>query len=381
MNDNIHLVKSATLVYGFWGQNIGNAFFNIGGKWLLEQLLGANNIFLIADHPAYRTFYPQLRGNPRKALNLLEYVDTEYLVAQGPLFSSSFPSIWGPALERLSVRGIQVVFIGSAFFKYTREEFRAVLDILKKYPPKLIATRDPRSYRILKEAGISSTLINGIDSAFFVPEAYEPTPIAIDDYIVLNFDRRPEPKIAISEKGRFGSAEREKVNIARAVGGALNVPLEYSFQFADKTYHLQFPVLASYFAKASKALAYIGHALDFRRLPDRIDGHLIVRTEHRSNPFVGWKVYRRPHSVVSDEPFTYLTVYAHAKLVLSDRVHANVAALAYGTPTMLFSPSPRGSLFEAVGAKEIRSRPVSLDPDLLRSRKEVYVNELMDKLL
>jgi len=114
MGDNIHLVKSATLVYGYWGQNIGNAFFNIGGKWLLEQLLGANNVFLIADHPAYRTFYPQLRGNPRKALNLLEYVDTEYLVAQGPLFSSSFPSIWGPTLERLIRRGIQVIFIGSA---------------------------------------------------------------------------------------------------------------------------------------------------------------------------------------------------------------------------------------------------------------------------
>jgi len=159
------------------------------------------------------------------------------------------------------------------------------------------------------------------------------------------------------------------------------VPLEYTFQFEDKTFYLRFPALASYFAKASKALAYVGHAIDFRRLPDRIDGHPIVRTEHRSNPFVGWKVYKHSNSVVSDEPFTYLTVYAHAKLVLSDRVHANVVALAYGTPTMLFSPSPRGSLFEAVGAQEIRNRPVSLDPDLLRKRKEVYINKLMDDLL
>ena len=47
------------LVSGFWGQNIGNAFFNLGGHWVLRQIFGDTQIAFIQDQPGYRTFHRQ----------------------------------------------------------------------------------------------------------------------------------------------------------------------------------------------------------------------------------------------------------------------------------------------------------------------------------
>lgn len=86
----------------------------------------------------------------------------------------------------------------------------------------------------------------------------------------------------------------------------------------------------------------------------------MLRPEHRTNPFVGWKVYRAPGTVVSDEPYTYLTTYANARMTLSDRVHACVVAAAYGRPAMLFGSTPRDALFARMGLADIRKHPVAL---------------------
>ncbi len=53
------------LVSGHWGQNIGNAFFNMGGKWILESLFGPGEVAFIQDQPGYRTFH-----DPQKAIRL-----------------------------------------------------------------------------------------------------------------------------------------------------------------------------------------------------------------------------------------------------------------------------------------------------------------------
>jgi hypothetical protein len=144
--------------------------------------------------------------------------------------------------------------------------------------------------------------------------------------------------------------------------------LSGSFEFDDAHWHWSVPRLQQSLSKIGQRASYASSLTDRRRLPSTIGGLAVLRPEHRTNPFVGWKVYRHPGTVVSDEPYTYLTTYANARLTLSDRVHACVAAVAYGRPAMLFAPTPRGSLFERVGLGDIRQRPVCL-PENRRVRE------------
>jgi hypothetical protein len=83
------------------------------------------------------------------------------------------------------------------------------------------------------------------------------------------------------------------------------------------------------------------------------------------------------NAVASDEPYTYLTIYAAVHLTLSDRVHACVATMAYGNKAMLFNESTRRDvLFESVGAGAIRERPCAVSRDLIDDQRGELISFL-----
>lgn len=338
------------LVAGFWGQNIGNAFFNIGGKWILEQVFGVGNVAFIQDQPGYRTFHDQSKGNPANDIELLRFLDVDYIVLQGPLLTTSYANLWRPTFQALAARGTKILLIGAAFFKFRTEEYAAAKAFVEEFPPALISTRDSRSYEQIKSWGLDIPLFDGMDSAFFAPKAYTPFVLTAPPYVALNFDRYIEPTISVEAKAKPGA--------------------DFAFERNGKTWSLEIPALPSKLAHRSKVQAYLGHLLDRRKLPTEIDGLMAVRPEHRVNPHMTNKIYQHPNAVASDEPWTYFNIYANADLVLADRVHACVAALAYGRPAMLFTPSPRAVLFERVRANAIKDRPVSLDIEWLESQRQ-----------
>lgn len=346
------MVKVA-LVSGFWSQNIGNGFFNIGGKWLLDQVFGADNVQFIQDSPSYRTFYSQEKGHPKNYANLHERLDIDYIVLQGPCLTSTMGNIWEPAFEYFKKHNIKVILLGASFFKFTEKEIMDVKRFLSKYPPAIISTRDHRAYSILKD-WIPHTY-SGIDSAFFVPRAFKPIKFK-REVIALNFDRFPEPTLQVGSKRSA----------------------DFNFEFLNENWSLSVPKLQQYFAMKGKAQAYVGHLLDFRRLPTKICGQDIIRPEHRFSPHITHKIYQHPNSVVSDEVFTYFTLYANSSLTLADRVHACVMTLAYGNPAMLFTPSPRQALFSRLGLDDIRSKPVKLDLDYLKEEQDGVIRFLRD---
>ena len=177
------------LVSGFWAQNIGNAFFNIGGKWILEQLFGQGNVDFIQDQPGYKTFHDQLKGNPKNDIEFLRLLDLDYIVLQGPLLTVGYQHLWEPTFKELTARGTKIMLIGAAFFKFRPAELEAAKAFLEKYKPALISTRDSESYKILKEWDLGMPLYDGLDSAFFAPKAYTPFRVAGEEYFAFNFDR------------------------------------------------------------------------------------------------------------------------------------------------------------------------------------------------
>lgn len=348
------------LVYGFWGQNIGNAFFNVGGKWIVENTFGPN-VSEIQDQPAYRTFHKKHSGNPKNDFNLLQYIDTDYVVLQGPMLTTSFRAIWEPTFKALKERGIKILMISAGFFKYTDEEFDSARSFLKQYPPDLISSRDARTYEKIKD--LSPLTHSGIDSAFFWPRAYKPVPLKTDPYITVNFDQYPEPNITCSKS---------------PVDPSVVSSADKSFEAIGRHWALKQPGWLKKFSAAGQWQCYLGARLDMRSLPESIDGLRVMRPEHRVNPHVTWKVYGQPGAIGSDEPFTYFTVYSQTELTLSDRVHACVATLAAGKPAMLCHPTPRAYLFERLGLDKIREEPVTLDLEFLKQEQEAELAFLRD---
>ncbi len=341
------------LVSGFWGQNIGNAFFNVGGKFILEQIFGPDSVRFIQDQPAYRTFHNQAKGNPRHDLNLLKYLDVDVVALQGPMLTVNFRHIWADAFAEYKRRNVRVILLGAGLFKFTDEEIRAAREFVGEYPPLLISTRDRETFEAIKDL-VPHTYC-GIDSAFFAPDACPALPLTIEPYIVLNFDRFPEPTIT---EGRAADPDAQRIR---------------NIQWQGHQWTLATPRIQQWFSLQGKWQAYLGHLLDRRRLPAELSGYKVVRPEHRFNPHVTWKIYKQPNAVASDEPFTYFTIYGNTQLTLADRVHACVATLAYGKPAMLFTPSPRARLFDRLGLSDIRHRPVELSRDRLAEEKDALL--------
>jgi hypothetical protein len=366
--DNNNVAPRVALVSGFWAQNIGNAYFNIGGKWILEQVFGEGNVQFIQDQPGYRTFYKQHKGNPKNDVALTSYVDVDYVVLQGPLMTTTFRALWEPAFKIYKERGIKVILLGCAFFKYTEEEKTAVKKFLDEYPPALISTRDSRTYSIIKDW--HEFTFDGLDSAFFVPKAFNPIKFDFGQpYMTFNFDRFPEPNVIIRHQEPNITKDKES--------------LKKSFEAIGRFWDIETPKTQYFFSEKGKSIAYFGHLIDTRKLPKEIDGYKVIRPEHRYTPHMTHKIYQHPNSFVSDETFTYFSVYAGTSLTLADRVHACVMSLAYGNPAMLFTISPRQALFDRVGAHDIRLKPVSLDMDYLeqeRQKELTFLKETIRKI-
>lgn len=109
-----------------------------------------------------------------------------------------------------------------------------------------------------------------------------------------------------------------------------------------------------------------------------LNGRLLIRAHHDC-----WGPPRRDYinsryTLISDIPYDYLALYANAEEVHSDRVHACVAALAYGRKARLYHPTPRASLFDAVGAQKIRQELVEIDMQLLAQKKKAQIEFVKD---
>jgi len=347
------LKPRVAIVHGFWGQNIGNAFFNIGGRWIAEQVF-PGEVAEILDQPGYRTFNRKSRGNPQKDFGLLSKLDVEYLILQGPMLTTTFRTLWEPTFKALASRGTKIILLSAAFFRYTKEEIASVTEFLKEYPPCLISTRDADSYELIRT--LSAHTYSGIDSAFFAPKAYTPVRLHTGPFICLNFDQYPEPNLSVR-------------NASEHFGGTF----DKSFDFHEKKWYASQPRMLNRLAGAGQWQCYLAALLDFRRLPAEIADFSIVRTDHRFNPHVTWKIYQHENAVASDEPFTYFSLYAGTQLTLSDRVHACVATLAYGNPAMLYHPTPRARLFARVGLDKIREFPCVLDQDYLNQECDAEI--------
>lgn len=348
------MAPRVALVSGGWGQNIGNAFFNLGGRYVLERVFGSEGVQYIQDQPGYRTLHNKLRGNPKNYVDFVRRTDIDYIVLQGPVLNSWMRANWEQTFKALNERNVKVMLLSAAFFKFTDSEISSVRGFLEEFPPAVVVTRDHRSYDIIKDWLPGVPKYSGIDSGFFLNRVFTPFSTVGPAYVAVTFDRYPEPTISPTK------LDDQRFNVS-------------CLKVGEDVWYLGVPKVLQWTSRRSKIWAYLGDLGDRRSLPASIGKYDIIRMEHRFFPHMTYKIYRQPNALASDEPWTYLNVYANAEFTLSDRVHACVATLAFGGKAMLFTPSPRASLFDSVGALRIRAELTAVDLSYLAEQQQNLV--------
>lgn len=334
------------LVSGFWGQNIGNAFFNLGGKYALER--AGHRVSFVQDQPAYWTFRNEAKGNYGRSFSLLEALEVDLVVVQGPLLTRNLAKIWEPTLAALAAHGVHWAILSGAFRAYTRDELQVAADLIARYPPLFISTRDDVTADRLSD--VFPSVRSGVCSAFFLGQSYEPPRLRGGPFIAMTFDHFGEPDV---------------------IEGGRDLKLD------DCEYSLKFHARHDWLAGRSKAHAYLASMLDRRTLPKRVGRHVVLRPEHRTNPHLPFKIYAQANGLASDEPWTYLTAYSAAEVTISDRVHACVAALAYGNRAILHNPTTkRHALFSSIGVEDIGSAAARLCPGRVEAEFDSVVRFL-----
>ncbi len=347
-------------VAGYWCTNIGNAFFNLGADYVLKRIFGANNVNAVFDHPAGIIRSQKHQGNPKRSLSIIEHTEIDIIVLLGPVLSRDFLKIWSEALITLSKKGTKYMILSCGFMKYSDKDVQEIKSFFEQYPPLLVTTRDREAFNLLNDCNFK--IYDGIDFAFFLPEAHSPCSFDYQSILALNFDKIFEPRIRVSNE----------------------LPEKYDFVFDNKYWCMSFnKLITSIGRKTDRFSDALVYALSVFPAKDRsmvLDDYNIIRTDHRFTPFFKNKVFRYSNSFVSDIPNTYLDIYANSRLTLSDRVHACVATLAYGHHAMLFSRTKRSKLLDRVGALSIYTEPTQIDVKKLAEEKNSLIDWISNSL-
>ncbi|MBW8308236.1 MAG: polysaccharide pyruvyl transferase family protein, partial [Candidatus Paracaedibacteraceae bacterium] len=258
------------------------------------------------------------------------------------MFDIRFGELFGPLLETAQNLGIKTLLLSTGGINYSPSEISHCREVLKKYPPYILTTRDAETYNNYND--LCERSYNAICSAWFVPEAYPGYHIPDErPYITSCFDHTREPQFSLAFHTTQESPEFSTTRVTH-----------------------------SKLTKITRLLQ--------RNLNDDINGIQIIRPCHQVLNRQNWRLFFKPNSYCSQLPHGYLNLYRNTKLTITDRLHASVATLAYGNPARLFIKSNRTLLLDRVNAQHVGKKIFKMDIDALSNEKEEYQNWLTKAL-
>jgi hypothetical protein len=332
------------LYYGScWPTNIGNAFVNLGAINSIKQALGDAGT---VDHfGGLSSYLFTLHHQPENSLLLGALTRYDYVVIGGMTQCAANFEAAQTNLRQFMERGAKVVIAGGGAERYNDEEVRLVREWMQRLPIYGFISRDEYSYENYRDLAEHS--YNGVDSAFYIADGFHPIPLDDCEFVVLNFDKFPEP-ILRNPADPFPTAS----TVAPAKGWSLRA--------------------------LAKGILRRGERDEDSRPVLDLQGARVIRTHHSTWPTsLQDRMFSQKQTLISDLPSDYLTLYATAKAVYSDRVHACVATLSFGNRAMLFGKSnPRIRMFQRVRTPRIFDEPVSVDMDFLNTQKAEQVSFL-----
>ncbi|MCW3132484.1 MAG: polysaccharide pyruvyl transferase family protein [Candidatus Methanospirare jalkutatii] len=256
------------------------------------------------------------RLKPCDNFNLAASIKPDIVIVSGCVLTVSFFKIFGDILNRLKKNKVKLIFYGVGGNTYSHIETEYVSKWLDDLQPYAIITRD--SIAFSKYKCFAEKSFDGCDSAFFAN--YLPLKgVSFDfsPYVVLNFDK-------FKNKG----IERK---LYKKLASDYNIIKTSHVPHPDKTI---FPV------------------------PKKDDSSTLI----------------------SENPYDYLLLYANAEKVYSDRIHACIVSLAYGVPCRLYSDSPRLSIFSKVAENDGNTLVRSKRLDKLQKEQLNFLSAVLSDL-
>jgi hypothetical protein len=338
-------VKQVAFPSSHWASNIGNPFFTLGTKYLVESVAPQITVHL-TDWIPHRAF--KLNKRERASdLRYGRYVEgVDGVILTGPMFNCKFQELFEPTFRQANENGTKIILISTGGIDYSDEEIDHCRTVLKKYRPYILTTRDRDTFDNYSD--LAEHAYDGICTAWFVADYYPgyPTP-ALEPYITLTFDANPEPHI---ELGAFG-------------GG-------------DSTTFSQVRIESVPHGTRGKIMRLLQRNFD-----KRLGEFNILRPCHGVLNKANWRLFFKPNSFVSQTPFGYLNIYRNSNLTVTDRLHACVATLAYGNPARLLIRSKRARLLDRMGVADAMEKIVRVDMDRLNHEKKAVSEWLREALV
>jgi hypothetical protein len=340
------MIKIGT-VEGYWSTNIGNSFFQMVAKEMLGRL--DVEVVVLPDVAGYANINKDRKCD---AFEISQYLELDYLCVQGPIFRREFMTLNYRVLKDLTERGVKLIGLGIGCMHYESDNLELYDAIISDLDWAFISTRDERTYNMLE--GKISNLHNGVDLGFFL-SMYFPMPKLnlSESLICFNFDQTMEPRVKRDDHGKIQLKD-----------GTYGVEKRWSKE-PRGIFKKLFPFIRPFFVKFSRT---------------NIGGMLLVRTDHRFNPYAWKRIYSDRNVFASDTPIGYLMIYANSEITLSNRVHANVATLSYGGKSMYLSDSKRASLLDRMGLETIYKEPMSLSRSVIETEHKHLIGKLSEVL-
>ncbi|MEL7834099.1 polysaccharide pyruvyl transferase family protein [Fodinibius sp. Rm-B-1B1-1] len=324
-----------------WANNIGNSFFTLGVKYILENTFEDSKVIQTDQLSTLAWHQPRFLIE-KNDLKYPSYSEPDWFVLSGPMFQKKPMNKLIPVFERVFSNNdkTKLIIMNAGSIGYDKEEVKYCRSVLKKYNPYLFTTRDEFTYE--HYADLAENSYNGFDTAFFCSDyftKYE-TP-KLGDYCTFTFDKIVEPKINLN-----GFDEEDKNTWNNLT---INHRLKLPFRI-NKYFDL------------------------IRNFPQESAGRKIVRPTHKIQGNNSIELFRLPNSFVSQTPFGYLNLYANTDLTISDRVHACIPTLAFGNAAMLISSTKRKALFSRLNLDDINGNIIKIDQSYLKEEKDKYLD-------
>ena len=298
--------------------NMGNAFFEMGLLGFLKKYFTKHEYFSLDDPAPPRT--PRHDRLQQNVFQIAIRQDVDLYVFTGPILKRLvLPEFdYCSLIQKIKDMGKDYAIVSASASEMTLEQIVKVSAFLNANPPICFATRDKETYDRFKP--LVPFCHNGICCAFLIPFIAGVAAVKNErPYFISSFYKRPEPY--------FATIEGEAITVDNLCLSSRK------------------PILPI-------RLAYSRHLERFRRdYPSSLGTHDIVRVHQGFNPDMTWYNYGMPNSFVSYNPLSYLAVYKGCDFVVSDRVHACAAALAYRHPARLLGDNDRIGIFARMGIK------------------------------
>lgn len=306
---------------GGWATNIGNAFIDYGIRYIIKTTFPNSDIYFTSNTP--NALYHRY-ANKNDFINLPGIIKADYFIFGGSLLDLRFFNSHRRLINDLIKNNSKLILLGvGGSDKFNSEEVESIRKFLKKLNIFMLITRDSETYSNYSD--LSEYSYKGIDSGFFLNDYIQPPEISYREYTICTFDKIPIPNLKIT--------------------GPIIKLHHDNWKFSSNSLFSTWDIKK-----------YIWDIL------------------HNQSNIINKSDF------ISEHPDDYLTFYANANKVYSDRIHACVAALAFGNSAQLYTNSDRSMLFERVGAGLIKQGLVKLDECLINKEKDSELKFLKETL-